>query len=180
MTPKRAWERIERLFIISTASGKTAISKCAFDASKSRISCSKNESSSSFALIIVDEAHNVYRTTSARRLTVARTQSLKKKNDTRALLEPFFESKTAADSGAQVMLLSDASQSNAACIFPEIAGMQEHKLVNVSRCTQRIMLGAMAFQMGEDDRFKTTANHEVPGKPLESVLFNLKDESTQA
>ena len=179
MTPKSAWERIERLFIVSTASGKTAISKCAFDASKSRISCSEIENDVTFALIIVDEAHNVYRTTSARRLTLARTQSLKKKNDTRALLEPILENKTAADSAAQVMLLSDASQSSADCVFPEIAGMQDYNLVNVSRCTQRIMLGAMAFQMGDDQRFETTANHEVPGKPLESVFFNLKDKPTR-
>ena len=128
MTPKSAWKCIERLYIVSAASGDTEISKCSFDACKSKIACSSipaNEAERiKFALVIVDEAHNVYRKTSAKRDSGVGADVLSKKNATRDIIRSCLSKDITPNGDGQLVLLSDASQSSDECDFPDVADMK--------------------------------------------------------
>ena len=167
--------------IISAASGDTEISQCSYDACKSKIACSSIPADEveriKFALVIVDEAHNVYRKTPVRRDSGMGAHALSKKSAARDIIRSCMSKDITPNGDGQLVLLSDASQSSDECDFPNVADMKDNYLREVSRCTERIMLGAMAFQMGKDDRFLTTTSHSVPGKPLEPRFFVVNNDA---
>jgi len=71
------------------------------------------------------------------------------------------------------LLLSDASQSHGRGIdYPP--GLQEVNLSEVVRCSKRIVAGAMAFQLGGEQKLLTKCHHEATGPPLKSFLFDVE------
>eukprot|EP00966_Prymnesium_polylepis_P157881 3648955-Prymnesium_polylepis.1 len=51
--------------------------------------------------------------------------------------------------------------------------MRDVALTEVIRCSRRIVAGAMAFQLGGDEKLLTKCHHESTGPPLKSFLFDL-------
>ena len=102
-----------------------------------------------YALVVVDEAHHVYCSTAAR-----------------TLVEQFVGPATGR------LLLSDVSQSYGTHIeYPP--AMREVLLNEVIRCSKRIVAGAMAFQLGGEEKLLTKCHHESTGPPLKAFLFDV-------
>eukprot|EP01051_Picozoa_sp_SAG22_P011576 SAG22_NODE_1126_length_5474_cov_4.748093_2_plen_1153_part_01 len=101
-----------------------------------------------YDLLVVDEAHHVYR------------------DEFRAALEGFQTERR--------MVLSDVSQglTNTAC-FPD--ELTEVLLTEVVRSSKRIVAGAMRFQLQREDKLLTKCHHESEGPPLQSFLFDIED-----
>jgi len=108
------------------------------------------ESRIEYALVVVDEAHHVY-----------------SRPSDRSIVEAYV---TAGKS--QRLLLSDISQSLGRDIaYP--AECREVVLSEVVRCSKRIVAGAMAFQLGGEEKLLTKCHHEATGPPLKSYLFDM-------
>jgi len=107
------------------------------------------DTAATFALVVVDEAHHVY-ADDVRRKAV--------------------ESCVAATT--RRVLLSDASQGASAVSYPPAHAAE---LTEVVRCSQRVVAGAMAFQLGGDKKLLTAAVSEDAGPPLKSFLFDVED-----
>jgi hypothetical protein len=102
-----------------------------------------------YGLVVIDEAHHVYADVEAR----ARVETyVTPGRDTRRLL------------------LSDASQATARSRFG-LPNLREVRLTEVVRCSERIVAGAMAFQLGGETKLLTKCTHTVAGPPLKSFLF---------
>ena len=85
--------------------------------------------------------------------------------------------KHASRDSAQRLLLSDVSQSHGRGIcWPD--GLTSVRLTEVVRCSQRIVAGAMAFQLdsvdGKDKKQDTMSQHKATGPPLKSFLFDMQ------
>jgi hypothetical protein len=108
---------------------------------------------SKYDLLVVDEAHHVYRD-----------------EQFRATLESL--------PATRWMLLSDVSQglTNDAC-FPD--ELTEVVLTEVVRSSKRIVAGAMKFQLQGEDKLLTKCHHESEGPPLQSFLFDIKDDENR-
>eukprot|EP00927_Polykrikos_kofoidii_P057530 TRINITY_DN5166_c0_g3_i1.p1 TRINITY_DN5166_c0_g3~~TRINITY_DN5166_c0_g3_i1.p1 ORF type:complete len:1629 (-),score=297.62 TRINITY_DN5166_c0_g3_i1:33-4919(-) len=109
-----------------------------------------------YALVVVDEAHHVYSSDDARRCIEA------------------YIARGDDDGGRMTrrLLLSDLSQSLGRRIaYPD--GLRDVVLSEVVRCSKRIVAGAMAFQLGGDQKLLTRCHHESTGPPLRSFLFDL-------
>ena len=109
-----------------------------------------NDATASFSLIVVDEAHHVYA------------------NDER---RKSVESCVAPQTTRRV-LLSDASQGASAVAYPPAHAAE---LTEVVRCSQRVVAGAMAFQLGGDRKLLTASVSEDAGPPLKSFLFDVDE-----
>ena len=109
-----------------------------------------SDATASFSLIVVDEAHHVY-ADDARRKAV--------------------ESCVSTHDAARV-LLSDASQGASAVAYPPAHAAE---LTEVVRCSQRVVAGAMAFQLGGDRKLLTASVSEDAGPPLKSFLFDVDE-----
>ena len=103
-----------------------------------------------FALVVVDEAHHVY-------------------GD--PLLKEAVEASVA--SSTRRLLLSDASQAarQRHAAYPP-GPCHEATLTEVVRCSRRIVAGAMAFQLGGDQKLLTASCQDDAGPPLKSFLFD--------
>ena len=107
-----------------------------------------------YALVVVDEAHHLYRDPHCRKL-----------------IETYADHPS-----THRMLLSDVSQSHGRKIdWPKDTHVV--RLTEVVRCSQRIIAGAMAFQLdGVDGKTKkqdTMSQHKATGPPLKTVLFDV-------
>jgi hypothetical protein len=103
-----------------------------------------------YSLVVVDEAHHLY-----------------SRAETRALVESFMTEGT-----TQRLLLSDLSQSLGRDIqYP--GGLRDVVLHEVVRCSKRIVAGAMAFQLGGEEKLLTKCHHDSTGPPLKSFLFDV-------
>ena len=101
-----------------------------------------------YRLVVVDEAHHVYGDDALRAAV-------------EALVAPT----------TRRLLLSDVSQCRSRHVFyPAIAA--EARLTEVVRCSKRIVAGAMAFQLGGEQKLLTTCAHDDAGPPLKSFLFD--------
>lgn len=110
-----------------------------------------------YSVVIVDEAHHVYSIPSLR-----------------AIVES-----SVSEGYTQRMLLSDVSQSRGRRVqYP--AEMREVVMSEVVRCSKRIVAGAMAFQLGGEEKLLTKCHHEATGPPLKSFLFDMCAPSTGA
>ena len=103
-----------------------------------------------YALVVVDEAHHLYADAASRTAVEAHV-------------------------GAQTarLLLSDLSQSlgrQEAAYPPGLRAVEMHEVV---RCSKRIVAGAMAFQLGGEEKLLTRCVHEATGPPLKSFLFDV-------
>mmetsp|Transcript_39584 Transcript_39584/g.93243 ORF Transcript_39584/g.93243 Transcript_39584/m.93243 type:complete len:1576 (-) Transcript_39584:125-4852(-) len=115
------------------------------------------EAPNHYSLVAVDEAHHVYADP-----TLARQ------------VEAFVTPQC-----TRRLLLSDLSQSLGRDLpYPD--GCHEVVLSEVIRCSQRIVAGAMAFQLGGDEKLLTKCHHESTGPPLKSYLFDLEDHTSRA
>ena len=102
-----------------------------------------------FELLVVDESHHVYSRPELRE----RVESFVTPGRTRRLL------------------LADISQSLGRSIpFPTEA--ERVQLTEVVRCSRRIVAGAMAFQLGGEQKLLTRCHHSAVGPPLKSFLFD--------
>ena len=70
------------------------------------------------------------------------------------------------------VLLSDASQGASAVAYPPAHAAE---LTEVVRCSQRVVAGAMAFQLGGDRKLLTASVSEDAGPPLKSFLFDVDE-----
>ena len=75
------------------------------------------------------------------------------------------------------VLLSDASQGASAVAYPPAHAAE---LTEVVRCSQRVVAGAMAFQLGGDRKLLTASVSEDAGPPLKSFLFDVEDNRFEA
>jgi len=107
-----------------------------------------------YNLLVVDEAHHLY-------------------NDavTASSIEAFV-----TPGVTQRLFLSDISQSLGRGL-PLLAGCEQVVLSEVVRCSKRIVAGAMAFQLGGDQKLLTKCHHEATGPPLRSYLFDIEEHS---
>jgi hypothetical protein len=113
-----------------------------------------SDATASFSLIVVDEAHHVY-ADDARRKAVESCVSPPTKR----------------------VLLSDASQGASAVAYPPAHAAE---ITEVVRCSQRVVAGAMAFQLGGDRKLLTASVSEDAGPPLKSFLFDVEDNRFEA
>ena len=113
------------------------------------VSRSHSQRVGSYSLVVVDEAHHIYSSTS-RRATVEKH----------------------IDSGARRLLLSDISQSRGAEIdYPQ--GMTPVELTQIVRSTQRIVEGANAFRCDASAREDAPrCYHSSVGPPLVPFIFD--------
>ena len=103
-------------------------------------------------LLVVDESHHVYADTSLRRAV-------------EDLVQPSHHTRR--------LLLADISQSAGSSIpFPREC--ERVRLTEVVRCSKRIIAGAMAFQLGGEQKLLTRCHHESTGPPLKSFLFDME------
>ena len=109
-----------------------------------------SDATASFSLIVVDEAHHVY-ADDARRKAVE---------------------SCVVDTSTRRVLLSDASQGASAVAYPPAHAAE---LTEVVRCSQRVVAGAMAFQLGGDRKLLTASVSEDAGPPLKSFLFDVDE-----
>ena len=105
-----------------------------------------------YQLVVVDEAHHLY-----------------SNEHSRALVERYAQ-------GAERLLLADVSQSHGRKIeWPKDTSPVQ--LTKVVRCSQRIVAGAMAFQLdgadGKSKKTDTSSQHKATGPPLKSFLFDI-------
>ena len=101
-----------------------------------------------FDLVVVDEAHHLYRD-----------------DKLRALVERQI------GASARRLILSDLSQSDGRLIsYP--SPMQEVLLTEVVRSSKRVVAGAMQFQLGGEAKLYTQCHHESTGPPLRTFLFD--------
>jgi len=108
-----------------------------------------------YALLIVDEAHHLYGSA-----------------ESRGYIEAHFKEGT-----TQRLLLSDISQSLGHDMdYPD--RLQDVYLSEVVRCSKRIVAGAMAFQLGGEEKLLTKCHHEATGPPLKSFLFDVPSEDS--
>ena len=113
-----------------------------------------SDATASFSLIVVDEAHHVY-ANDARRKSV----------------------EDCVSATTRRVLLSDASQGASAVAYPPAHAAE---LTEVVRCSQRVVAGAMAFQLGGDRKLLTASVSEDAGPPLKSFLFDVEDNRFEA
>ena len=115
-----------------------------------RLECPPAALTGPIELLVVDESHHIYADTALRRAV----EDLVQPGTTRRLL------------------LADISQSSGGAIpFPlECARVS---LTEVVRCSKRIIAGAMAFQLGGEQKLLTRCHHESTGPPLKSFLFDM-------
>ena len=107
------------------------------------------------AVVVVDEAHHVY-----------------KDGHLRDLVEQHVKP------GARRLLLSDLSQSYGRKIrYPD--GLKDVELTEVVRNSKRIVAGAAQFQLQGDQNVSTTCFHDSTGPPLKAFLFDLPKEATR-
>jgi hypothetical protein len=104
-----------------------------------------------YSLVVVDEAHHLYRDDRARHT-----------------IESFV-----TPGASKRMLLSDISQSTQYDI-PYPQGMASVTLEEVVRCSKRVVAGAMAFQVG-GEKLLTKCHHKSTGPPLLSFLFDMEE-----
>ncbi|KAJ1447941.1 hypothetical protein M885DRAFT_541007 [Pelagophyceae sp. CCMP2097] len=107
------------------------------------------------ALVCVDEAHHVYSDASAR-AAVER------------LVGP----------GTRRLLLSDASQACSHAAYPP--RLSAVALEEVVRSSQRVVAGAMAFQLGGERKLLTTCANAAAGPPLKTFLFDVESGGSRA
>ena len=104
-----------------------------------------------FDLVVVDEAHHLYRD-----------------DKLRSLLERQIRA------SARRVILSDLSQSDGRLVsYPS---MQEVLLTEVVRSSKRVVAGAMQFQLGGEAKLLTQCHHESTGPPLRTFLFDAGDD----
>ena len=116
--------------------------------SKGRIVTELAAEDLAFDLVVVDEAHHVYRDATLR-----------------ARVEKRFRA------GARRLILSDLSQSDGREIpYPP---MRETELTEVVRSSKRVVAGAMQFQLGGEAKLLTQCHHDSTGPPLKSFLFDV-------
>lgn len=102
-----------------------------------------------YSLVVVDEAHHIYRHTSQRDQIAEYTK----------------------EESTRLFLLSDISQSTGASLeYPP--NMREVTLHEVVRCSRRIVQAAASFQIGGEAKLATLCHHKSDGPPLKSYLFN--------
>ena len=109
---------------------------------------SEATASKPYSLLVVDEAHHLYRD-----------------DQMRVAIEDFV-----TPEATRRLLLSDISQSTLYAI-PYPKNMQVVTLEEVVRCSKRVVAGAMAFQVG-GDKLLTKCHHDSAGPPLKSFLFD--------
>ena len=109
----------------------------------------------SFDMVVVDEAHHLYR--------VAKNRDI--------IDQHMVKGKT------QRVLLSDTSQSHGqSSPYPSEPDLVKVTLNEVVRSSKRIVAGAMAFQLDDDDggeKNLTKCHHESDGPPLKTFLFDV-------
>eukprot|EP00928_Gymnodinium_smaydae_P030743 TRINITY_DN22775_c0_g4_i1.p1 TRINITY_DN22775_c0_g4~~TRINITY_DN22775_c0_g4_i1.p1 ORF type:complete len:1701 (+),score=392.27 TRINITY_DN22775_c0_g4_i1:58-5160(+) len=115
-----------------------------------RIADDAGRQAPAYTLLAVDEAHHLY---------------------SRANVRNLVESYITPDRTTR-LLLSDLSQSLGHDVpYPE--GLREVILHEVVRCSKRIVAGAMAFQLGGEEKLLTLCHHDSAGPPLKSFLFDV-------
>ena len=105
-----------------------------------------------YSLVVVDEAHHIFS---------KHAQSV-------ATWMP-----TPPRPNAELILLSDVSQSTAAGIRYPKGDERTVLLTEVVRSSQRIVAGAGAFQLAVDE---ATSHHAAQGPPLKAYVFNAKNQ----
>ena len=104
------------------------------------------EKRSDYALIVVDEAHHIFRD-----------------EQLRATIEGY--------AGTRRMLLSDVSQGlHDGVPFPD--GLRDIRLQEVVRCSNRVVSAARKFQQAGSDMQDTYCHHDSDGPPLKSFLYD--------
>lgn len=139
---------LSRLFLLHDPmdEGPRAV---ALDVSGTRLVTRPAVGAGPFELLVVDESHHVYSRPELRE----RVESFVTPGRTRRLL------------------LADISQSLGRSIpFPTEA--ERVQLTEVVRCSRRIVAGAMAFQLGGEQKLLTRCHHSAVGPPLKSFLFD--------
>lgn len=108
-----------------------------------------------YSLVVVDEAHHLYSNEAAH-----------------GAIEAYVTTER-----TRQLLLSDISQSlGRNVMYPE--GLRDVVLTEVVRCSKRIVAGAMAFQLGGEEKLLTKCHHDATGPPLQSFLFDLPSKGT--
>ena len=106
-----------------------------------------------YALVVVDEAHHVY--SDGRMLTDVERVA------------------TAMGGPERRLLLSDVSQAaDHKFVYPRLSDVEKTDvlLTEVVRCSQRILMGASAFELSPD-KAETAPQHGAVGPPLKSFIF---------
>ena len=101
-----------------------------------------------YGIVIVDEAHHIYINDSRR-------------NKIEQYIAP----------SSKLLLLSDISQTAARHVEypPDLSEIALHEVV---RCSERIVAGAMAWQLGGEDKALTKCRHGSVGPPLKTIVFD--------
>ena len=115
---------------------------------RGRIQMVPREALVQYSLVVVDEAHHIY-----------------KDRGLRDAVEKHVPK------GCRRMLLSDISQSSGREIAYPTGESRVIQLTEVVRSSQRIVAGATAFQLGEF-KAEVTSQHNATGPPLKSFLFD--------
>ena len=139
---------LSRLFLLHDPmdEGPRAV---ALDVSGTRLVTRPAVGAGPFELLVVDESHHVY-----------------SRPELRERVESFV-----TPGWTRRLLLADISQSLGRSIpFP--TEVERVQLTEVVRCSRRIVAGAMAFQLGGEQKLLTRCHHSAVGPPLKSFLFD--------
>eukprot|EP00811_Abedinium_folium_P026835 NODE_3_length_5113_cov_5.809667.p1 GENE.NODE_3_length_5113_cov_5.809667~~NODE_3_length_5113_cov_5.809667.p1 ORF type:complete len:1644 (-),score=416.18 NODE_3_length_5113_cov_5.809667:89-5020(-) len=129
-----------------------------------RIEFLPRERSVRYGLVVVDEAHHLYKDANAR-------------NEIANHVTDSFSS-GCTGGNSRLLVLSDVSQSTgreSEIKFP--AGLTPVVLSEVVRCSRRIVQAASSFQIGGQAKLNTQCHHGSDGPPLKSYLFDVEEEA---